>query len=283
MQLVMTRDCLRKQLEEYELLQSMYSNPGEFKVDNPFIISDIQDYLTGKRGRVHEKLDYRIKLQLTEKIKMELSVLLSQSYSRSHEQPMLIIRTDSLSKQQEKAVKIAIENFIETEVDKTEPYMFQIISFLQNNIEELVKTPIKNEKKEEEEKNESEEFKRVWLWSHHIYSKIKRQDIMKLSKDYDLNGFMWPGKPGVICFEGTQANVDEVVKIVKGWQWQKLKIVKIETSLNSHEFFNFDKFNEILTAEVDGENSCPMNSTEFFKYLESHNAAHMKKELFGFE
>lgn len=279
-QLCLTRECLRKQAEEYELLQSMYSNPGEFQTDNPLLISDIRDFLTGMRTSVHENLDYRIKLQLNG-IKMELSVVLTQYYP-SYEQPRLIIRTDSLTKQQEKAIKIAIENYIETEVDKDEAYMFQIISWLQDNIDELVQIPIA--KLENGDKEEEIELKRIWLWSHHIYSKIKRQDIMKLAKDYDLNGFMWPGKPGVICFEGTSSNVDDVVKIVKGWQWQKLKIVRVEASHESavEKFYNFAKFNEILTTEVEGEMG-RMDSGEFFKYLESHKCGYMKKELFGFE
>jgi acylphosphatase len=283
MQLVMTRECLRKQIEEYELLQSMYSNPGEFQSDNPYLVNDIGEFLAGNRGNIAEKLDFRIKLQMTERVKMELSVILSQYYP-SHEQPMFIIRTDSLSKQQEKAIKSAMEKFIESEVDKSEPYIYQVISWLQDNINELVQMPIeKSDVKEVEEEKTSGELKRIWLWSHHIYSKIKRQNIMKLAKDHDLYGFMWPGKPGVICFEGTSESVEEVVKIVKGWQWQKLKIVLIESSEeNAAGFISFAKFNEILTSEVDGEIG-RMDSGEFFKYLESHNAGHMKKELFGFE
>lgn len=283
MQLVHMRECLRKQLEEYELLQSIYSNPGEFQSDNPRLINEIQDYLTGHRGAVNEKLDFRIKLQINEKIKMELSVILSQNYPMQ-EQPMLIIRTDSLTKLQEKAIRHAIENYIETEIDKNDPYIFQVISWLQDNIDKIVQTPISIAKSDAI--NNVVVLKRIWLWSHHIYSKIKRQDIMRLSKDYALNGFMWPGKPGIICFEGLNESVEEVVKIVKGWQWQKLKIVKTElrsTDGNDETFYRFDRFNEILISIVNEKEPTKMDSGEFFKYLDAHKSANMKKELFGFE
>lgn len=278
-QLVLTRECLRKQVEEYELLKSMYSNPGEFQEDNPYIVKDIEDFLSGNRSGVNEKLDYRITLAINEKLKIELSILLSHYYP-SHEQPMLMIRTEVFTRQQEKVVKEAIEEFIETEIDKSEPYIFQIITWLQDNFEALIKQKDVIDKSND---LKDEKMQRVWLWSHHIYSKIKRQDIMKLSKDYNLNGFMWPGKPGVICFEGRFDDVEDVVKIIKSWQWQKLKIVKIEVKdKKSEDFYRFTGFKEILTNEDDAEN-VKMDASEFLKYLETHKSAYMKKELFGFE
>jgi uncharacterized membrane protein len=279
MQIISLRNCLRKQLEEYELLKSMYSNPGEFQSDNPFLVNDIREFLNGNRSSVSEKLDYRIKLQLSESLKMELSFVLSHYYP-THEQPMIIIRTDSLSKQQEKQIKEAIEKFIEIEVDKSDPYIFQIITWIQDNIEQINQVTAKVE----EVKSSAISLQRAWLWSHHIYSKIKRQDIMKLTKDHDLNGFMWPGKPGVLCFEGISESVDEVVKIIKGWQWQKLKVVKIEIQEENGDesFCRFKTFREILTSEDDGEGS-KMDTSAFFKFLESHNSGNMKKELFGFD
>jgi hypothetical protein len=289
LQKVMTRECLRKQLEEYELLKSMYSNPGEFQTDNPYLVHDIESFLAGERGSIDEKLDYRIKLQLND-IKMELSVILSQNYPM-FEQPMLIIRTDSLSKQQEKDIRNAMEKYIDKEVDKSEPYIFQVISWLQDEIGNLVQIPVNSNKSSEKDEAVSSVplMQRTWLWSHHIYSKIKRQDIMKLSKDYDLNGFMWPGKPGVICFEGLSQNVEEVVKDVKTWGWQKLKIVKTETkSQDPEEFFRFVGFQEILIDENlrNDRNEMEygrMDTSAFFKYLENHKSGYMKKDLFGFE
>ncbi|CAG9797904.1 unnamed protein product [Chironomus riparius] len=289
MQLVVTRECLRKQLEEYELLKSMYSNPGEFQTDNPYLINDIEAYLTGERASVDEKLDYRIKLQM-DAIKVELSVILSKNYPII-EQPMLILRTDTLSKQQEKILRSAIENYIETEVDKSEPYMFQVISWLQDNLNELVQIPATGDPQDETYKADVSKplMERAWLWSHHIYSKTKRQDIMKLTKDYELNGFMWSGKPGVICFEGISENVENVVKDVKTWGWQKLKIVKTETAIEDPEdFFRFKGFQEIVIDENERNERNEkevgfMDSSAFFKYLESHKSGYMKKELFGFE
>ena len=280
MQLVLFRECLRKQVEEYELLKSIYSKPGEFKSDNPFLVTDIEDFLSGDRTRVHEKLDFRIKIQLTEKVKMELSIVLGQLYP-SHEMPMFTVRTDTLTKAQETLVKRAIENYIETEVDKSEPYIYQVVSWMQDHLEDIVAQKAE-EKFIKEVENLPKKMERTWLWSHHIYSKIKRSDILKLSKNYQLSGFMWPGKPGVICLEGSAVSVQEVVKIIKSWQWQKLKIVKVENFVGE-ELSRFSGFEEILTGDGDDGEDVKMDTSQFFKYLDSHQSSNMRKELFGFD
>lgn len=282
LQRVLIRESLRKQHEEFELLKSIYSMPGEFRTDNALLVDEIQEFLSGNRASVEEKLDFRIKIQLTENIKMELSVILGQLYP-THEQPMLTIRTDTLSKSQETLVKRAVEAYIETEIDKNEPYIYQIVNWLQDNVDEIVKTEsLSNDTKEVEMMTIENE--RVWIWSHHIYSKIKRQNIVKLCKGNKLNGFMWPGKPGVICIEGNAESVQEVTRTIKSWQWQKLKVIKVETSnADDEEFSRFTGFEEILTSDGDNGEDVKMDTGMFFKYLDAHRSTNMKKEIFGFD
>ena len=49
-------------------------------------------------------------------------------------------------------------------------------------------------------------FTRLWIYSHHIYSKVKRRDMLELARDCAVTGFSLPGKPGIICVEGPAAN-----------------------------------------------------------------------------
>lgn len=39
---------------------------------------------------------------------------------------------------------------------------------------------------------------------HHIYNKNKRRDILQWAKELCLSGFSVPGKPGIVCVEGTK-------------------------------------------------------------------------------
>lgn len=284
----LVKDCLKMQLEEFDLLKSIYQRPGECTIDNPLLESDINDFIIGVRSSIHENLDYRIKFNLSERIKCELSIFLPQLYPL-YEIPMLTIRTDNLHKKQEDILKKAIEEHIHNNIDKTCPYIYQIIDWMQDNSEKLVKEEEVPESKLKSKVLKEERFERLWVYSHHIYSKNKRHDIIKLSKDYNLRGFMLSGKPGIMCFEGTQTNTQKCWREIKSWLWQKIKVVKIETltiSKNAEDFYRFPLFHELLFVENENEESSDdvkMNMSEFFKYLDAHQSTYMRKLLFGFD
>lgn len=287
------KNCLRMQLEEYELLSSIYCNNGEFRIFDPTVLEDIRDFLNDLRTTNYRNLDYVIKLKLNDKIKCELSVELTQFYPM-YEIPIFIIRTDCLSKKQEDQLKKSIERHINENIGKEDPYIYQVITWMQDNIDDIVK--MKEVPKEAAPKEQN--LARVWIYSHHIKNKTKRTNIIRHAREYNLRGFMLPGKPGVICLEGPEVHAMECWKIFKSWQWQKIKIIKTET-LKTHngkeaqDFFRFKDFREIMFVENDPENGIEgelkegeetkMSMSLFVKYLEAHKSGYMTKEIFGFE
>lgn len=52
-------------------------------------------------------------------------------------------------------------------------------------------------------------FSRLWIYSHHIYNKMKRKNILEWSRELGLSGFSMPGKPGIVCVEGPQPACEE--------------------------------------------------------------------------
>lgn len=60
-------------------------------------------------------------------------------------------------------------------------------------------------------------FTRLWIYSHHIYNKQKRKNIIDWAKELSLTGFCMPGKPGVVCVEGLQSSCEEF--------WSRLVLV----------------------------------------------------------
>jgi len=47
---------------------------------------------------------------------------------------------------------------------------------------------------------------RMWIQSHHIYSKHKISDLQNWAEELSLTGFIMPGKPGFVCVEGMETN-----------------------------------------------------------------------------
>ena len=107
---------------------------------------------------------------------------------------------------------------------------------------------------------------RLWLYSHHIYSKIKRKNILDLSKENGLTGFCMPGKPGIVCLEGVLDICNDVWTIIKQWNWKKINVrcQEDEKTEDIDKFRKFDKFEEI--GFVKGETrDYHMDMGEFFK------------------
>ena len=127
-----------------------------------------------------------------------------------------------------------------------------------------------------------EKFSRYWIYSHHIYSKVKRKNILDLAGQFCLTGFCLPGKPGVICIEGLTRNCADWWSLVRSWNWQRLS-VKVQEDFTTEDLDSnrlFGKFEEIGVVK-NTERSNHMDMGEFQRYLESHNCQWIFKELFS--
>jgi len=235
-------------------------------------------------------LDFTIQLSvLHEKsnAKLDIRIELPHLYPLL-ENAIVIIHSPLLSKPKEIYLKAEIENFIST-MEKSETYVFQVISWIQEQIDELIKRDNSKFEKSQEElaptlPEELVDFERLWIYSHHIKSKTKRQEIAKQARNFELSGFSRPGKPGIICIEGIRENTQEFWRILKSMRWQKIVICKSEVKHGKLEKLRrFEGFKEQLFCDdLDNEEGI-MNMGLFLKYLELHNSGYMKKELFGLE
>merc|ERR1711997_1211749 len=81
-----------------------------------------------------------------------------------------------------------------------EAVLVAVVSWLQDQGETLL-APSIEEKTDIQAIAGPQKMLRYWVYSHHIYSKVKRKDLQGLASDLRLTGFVLPGKPGVICVE----------------------------------------------------------------------------------
>ena len=75
-----------------------------------------------------------------------------------------------------------------------------VVSWMQEQGETLL-APDFEEKADVQAIAGPQKMLRFWVYSHHIYSKVKRKDLQGLASDLRLTGFVLPGKPGVMCVE----------------------------------------------------------------------------------
>lgn len=273
-------DCLSQQISELDLLKSMYPNDGEITLAEKGILNKINDFLSGDSDYVPNNLEYIINL-IIETFKIEVCVNLPLTYP--HEIPDVSIRCNQLNRQQESNINTDLTSYIKTN-HLEEVCVYTAITWLQDNIGTIVKNQDVETVKNlvtDERSLEQERFTRLWIYSHHIYSKKKRDEISQKSKELKLSGFCLPGKPGVICVEGDESACKEWWQHIKSMKWKKITMRKTET-YESNEKSNlrkFDHFNELNLNTT----TAKQDMSAFSKFMSKHGCSYIFSELFGLD
>lgn len=282
------RECLQKQLEEMDIINSIYCNPGEFKIDDHSVTADINEYLEGRLGSFNNKLDYNVCLT-EDGHKIDIKIELPNYYPLL-ELADVTLRSSLFNTSQEKSINKKIRKFLREFIEQNSTHIYEVITWIQENISSFKEAQKKHAESENGEvvEDETVDMERLWIVSHHIKSKTKRHDIVKNAKDLNLTGFLLSGKPGFICVEGCEYDTHKFWKLLRQMKWQRISVKKSETETrnsfaDTKDFRLFTNFRELLFMEdesgVDGE--IRMNLSLLMKYLEQHNCGGIVKELLG--
>ncbi|KAJ1529729.1 hypothetical protein ONE63_006482 [Megalurothrips usitatus] len=252
------------QISEIEMLQSMFS-PNELRID-PTLLEDMR---LSVDSRYLELPMVSFILNLDVEVKMEVSVTLPADYPAV--EPEIFVRSEFLDKHQQASINRELQGFISSS-ERGEVCIYSAISWLQENTHRF-----KQEKVFEctTENIQDEKLVRQWIYSHHIYNKDKRRNILSYASQHNCTGFMLPGRPGVICLEGFESDTDEIWRKIRSMNWKKIMLKKKEIC-SERAFSNFEEksFNKCKDERH-------MDMGEFFKYLENHNCGYILKEYFG--
>lgn len=126
-------------------------------------------------------------------------------------------------------------------------------------------------------------YARLWIYSHHIFSTDKRRNIIQWAHQLHLNGFSLPGKPGIICVEGEEADVDEYWTRLRHLNWKKLQIkerellgdIKEPTATNRSRF---ELFQELTFVH---DNSGKGDFGQLYQFLQDRHLERMFHVYFG--
>lgn len=274
-------NCLEQQMSELELLKSMYPNSEDIVITDNKVLQDIQNFLENKTDYTPNHLDFVINL-LINKLKLEICVNLPSLYP--NEEPDIYVRCNQLNRQQEKSLNSDLSEHIKNNY-QADVCLYTVISWLQENVDIYTNKTVHDDKSEVDEEARTVEYKfvRYWIFSHHIYNKRKREDIVKKAKDLKLTGFSLPGKPGVICIEGMDSDCNEWWRDIKSMSWKKIGIRKTELfepseQQNQQKFFKFEELHFPNTASRLTKHA---DMSGFSKYLEERGLMQAFNELFG--
>jgi hypothetical protein len=275
-------EMLSLQLSEVEMLQSIFPNPGEFCVYDYSVIADINEFVDGKCSLYPPRLDFTINLVI-DKAKLEVCVNLPHDYPAS--EPDIYVRSDKLDRNQQHILNSDLASYIST-LERGEICTYSAISWLQENASQYHAESTKPDVVVKNNDENDKVFTRYWIYSHHIYSKMKRKEILDLAKEFSITGFCLPGRPGIICAEGLASDSNEWWQKVKCMNWKKIMCKKKEViNLNSLSVDSLRKFSAFQEISFEcGKNKsrdCHMDMGELYHYLAEHNCSYVFKDYFG--
>ncbi|BFG05198.1 RWD domain-containing protein 2A [Drosophila madeirensis] len=275
------RRCIGQQLEELEMLSSIYCGTGELQMLDAGVVADFNEFLETDTppSSLRSHLEYMVKLSIPANQRLDVRVELPHLYPLL-EQARVSVHSPLLGKAKGQHLKDELEQYLsERREEDPEPYIFQLLSWLQEQIEALIQRPASEFElphlEAPEQPQPAAHLERLWIYSHHIKSSAKRQELIRQARQLELTGFSRPGKPGIICVEGQTEQVQEFWRTIKSLRWQKISVVRTEPRQRRRVFETFSE--QLFNEEDEGI----MNMGQFIKFLEAHGVGYMKSELFG--
>ena len=128
---------------------------------------------------------------------VELAVSLPHLYP-AEAAPEVYVRSDHFSRTSQARLNSDLQAHLASQTESQEACLLSVISWAQDHQHLYLATADKPQEEEEAPVagRTEEKFSRYWIYSHHIYSKVKRKNILDLAAQYCLTGFCLPGKPG---------------------------------------------------------------------------------------
>ncbi|XP_053420918.1 RWD domain-containing protein 2B isoform X2 [Nycticebus coucang] len=129
---------------------------------------------------------------------------------------------------------------------------------------------------------------RLWIYSHHIYNKCKRKNILEWAKELSLSGFSMPGKPGVVCVEGPQSACEEFWSRLRKLNWKRILIRHREdipfdgTNDEMEKQRKFSIFEEKVFS-VSGARGNHMDFGQLYQFLNAKGCGDVFQMFFGVE
>ena len=202
--------------------------------------------------------------------------------------PEVYVYAEDLKRRSQDDLNSNLHTFMKT-LPLGEACLLPIVEWIRDNAATFFPVPCYPDPKLDPEsiddKNPDSHFCRMWLYMHHIYSQTKRRNILALADELELSGFCLPGKPGVVCIEGTVRKTNEFYSVLRRWNWKSIACRRreVEPSAEVGSLRRVEGFRE-LSFEVRGtRHHSHMDMGQFLTFLKQHNLEYIFKDLFGVE
>uniref|UniRef100_A0A3Q2CQ63 RWD domain containing 2B n=1 Tax=Cyprinodon variegatus TaxID=28743 RepID=A0A3Q2CQ63_CYPVA len=210
------KEWAESQLAEVELLTSMFPGEDELDLTDQLALADLRSYVENSASGDKpspSRPQFLIKQRLHSSVMNGTEFILSCAYPSEYPSvlPDITVRCSALSRAQQTEIQTDLNKYL-IENCQGELCVLAAVDWVKENLEHFIKMSLSTAqapKPESASQPSQEAFSRLWIYSHHIYNKSKRKNILEWSKELGLSGFSMPGKPGIVCVEGPKSACEE--------------------------------------------------------------------------
>ncbi|KAK6296352.1 hypothetical protein J4Q44_G00324940 [Coregonus suidteri] len=208
-------------LAEIELLLSMYPGEDELEITDQLAVAELREYVAGATdtyppSRPHIVIKQKMDTDTVNGVNVTISCTYSSDYPNVL--PEIAVRCPDLSRSQQAQLHSDMNAYL-SESCQGDVCILSAVEWIKDNLHLYL-----TDKSTSSSTAAPEQFSRLWIYSHHIYNKRKRKNILEWSKELGLSGFSMPGKPGIVCVEGPHSACEDFWARVKVLTWKKIMI-----------------------------------------------------------
>ncbi|XP_043927323.1 RWD domain-containing protein 2B [Protopterus annectens] len=284
------------QLAELELLASMFPTQEEFTMNDHLAFAELRDYAENRTASVpssNVQFTIHIVSDIPDSGMVSFSLLCAYPLSYPKVLPEISIRSTSLCRSQQVQMNADLNTYLK-ENCIGEVCVFSAAEWVKENAASYVskETETVSKVKENDASSKDTVFTRLWIYSHHIYNKQKRKNILEWSSELRLTGFSMPGKPGVVCVEGPQSLCEEFWSRLRRLSWRRIFITHREDitldSTSENTDGQMQKHRRFLPLEekifdAHGARGNHMDLGQLYQFLSERGCGDVFQLYFGIE
>lgn len=279
------------QLSELDLLASMFPGENELIMNDQLALAELKDCIEkrtteGRSSKVYFTVNVNLDVSEEAPVIFSLACILPFKYPAVL--PEITVRSVLLSRAQQTQLNTDLTGYLRKNflgdvciLNATEWVKEHASNYVSRDV---TPPPAAGSTVQPEELI----LTRLWIYSHHIYNKYKRKNILEWSKELSLSGFSMPGKPGVVCVEGPQSACEEFWSRLRKLNWKRILIRHREdipldgTDDNIASRRKFSCFEEKVFS-VNGARANHMDFGQLYQFLNAKGCGDVFQMFFGVE
>ncbi|NXS18747.1 RWD2B protein, partial [Mystacornis crossleyi] len=216
------------QISELDLLSSMFPYEEEFAVTDQLALAELKHYVENESAEVpSSKVQFilNVKAEVPNASMVEFSMACALPFKYPTVLPEITVRSSLLSRSQQILLNSDLKTYL-IQNFSGEPCMLSAREWVKDHAAAYIDKDLSSSSMTASDATQPRVtvFTRLWIYSHHIYNKQKRKNIIDWAKELSLSGFCMPGKPGVVCVEGLQSSCEEFWSRVRRLTWKRILI-----------------------------------------------------------